>query len=207
MGCATLASYAGQQPDGSSKIKLWEGLMQPDLFAGHAQRDDSHRILARLANGGHAPAVARRSKPWTSGQRARLASVATLLAVIAAAWVGLQNVGTPPPSSPEVVAPHAAPAVMSPERLTPAYPSPPQAAAIVNEPAHTAPGVSLPPPVATAAKPELRVAHPRTQRLALPARTQRGEQAVDGDEDVTLLTAMLKHANGQKPAPTPPRDR
>ncbi|MTW13143.1 hypothetical protein GM658_21290 [Pseudoduganella eburnea] len=180
--------------------------MQPDLFAGHAQRDNSHRILARLANGGHAPAVARRSKTWTSGQRARLAAVAALLAVIAAAWVGLQDVGTPPPSLPEVVASHAAPAAMTPERLTPAYPSPPQAATIVNEPAHAAPAVSLPPAVATAAKPELRVAHPRAQRPALPVRTQRGEQPAESDEDVTLLTAMLKHANGQKPAPTPPGD-
>lgn len=171
--------------------------MRPDLFAGPAQRDDSHRILARLANGGNGPPAARQWGNLTSGPRARLAAVAALLAVIAATWMGLQDVGTPP----------VIPVAMTPERVAPAYPSTPQAATIVNEPGHAAPAAAQPPAVATTVLPELRVARPRDSRPAVRARTPHREAPAEGDDDVTLLTAMLKHANGQKPAATPPGDR
>ena len=55
--------------------------MRPDLFAGPALRDDRHRILARLANGGSVPAPVRRWIRWDAPQRAHLAAVATLLAM------------------------------------------------------------------------------------------------------------------------------
>lgn len=172
--------------------------MQPDLFAGGAQRDDSHRILARLANGGHVPTAARQWHGWNSVQRARMAAVVALLAVIAAAWVSLQDVGTPEMhAAPTPVAMAKAPAI-----------SGPQAATIINEPAHATPSMQLPPAtVAAVSRPEPRSARPRPAKPALqPPRVPRSDTPAEGDEDVNLLTAMLKHANGQKPTPTPPKD-
>jgi len=172
--------------------------MQPDLFAGGAQRDDSHRILARLANGGHVPTVARQWHGWHSVQRARMAAVVALLAVVAAAWVWLQDVGAPEAhSTPAPVAMVKAPAI-----------SGPQAATIVNEPTHALPSMQLPPAAAVAvARPEPRFARAHPAKPALPQqRAPRSDAPAEGDEDVTLLTAMLKHANGKKPAPTPPKD-
>lgn len=212
MRCATLASYAGPHSDGSSEIKLWEEGMRPDLFTGHAQRDDSHRILARLANGGMAPTAARQWSGWDSVQRARMAAVIALLAVFAAAWVWLQDVGdAPPPLSQarmQATAPPPGAAHNDP---------PPLAATIVNEPDHPAPAMPQAAAVAAraatpsavpvaAARPVPRLARPQSPKTAVPPRAQRGDSPQEGDEDVTLLTAMLKHANGQKPAPTPPKD-
>lgn len=169
--------------------------MRPDLFAG-AERDDHHRILARLANNGNVPPVARQWNGWNSVQRARMAAIVALLAVIAAAWVWLQDVGSP-------AQPHSALAPIA-TVLAPAVPGP-QAATIVNEPAHASPTVPQPPFVA-AALPDPRVTRPHLSRPAATARAQRREAPAEGDEDVTLLTAMLRHANGQKPAPSPAKD-
>ncbi len=175
--------------------------MQPDLFAGPAQRDDSHRILARLANGGNVPSAPRR---WDTAQRARMAAVIALLAAIAAAWAWLQDGLATRPAKASVAALPAA-AVRTANR----YPSEPQAAAIVNEPARPAPALAPPPAVARSSAEavprfEPRAAPLRAPRPATPSHAKRSEPETQGDEDVTLLTAMLKHANGQKPAPTPP---
>jgi len=180
--------------------------MQPDLFAGPAQRDDSHRILARLANGGIAPAPARQWKHWNPAQRARMAGVTALLAIIAATWAWLQDVGTAPQQlpAPQVEAPAAA-AHITADHAAPEFPARPQAATIVNEPARQA--TVAPQPLAQVpVRAEPRVTHRRNARAAAAPRGQRSEPPAERDEDVTLLTAMLKHANGQKGASTPPGD-
>lgn len=180
--------------------------MRPDLFAGPVQRDDSHRILARLANGGVAPSAARQWVRWDTLQRARVAAIIALLAAIAAAWVWLQEVGAP--AQPRQGTPLRTVAQVPTERPAQppraAYPST-QAATIVNEPAHPPPAMAQASAVA-AARPEPRLVRPHPVKPAAPIRAQRNEAPPDGDEDVTLLAAMLKHANGQKPAPTPPKN-
>lgn len=104
--------------------------MRPDLFAGPALRDDRHRILARLANGGSVPAPARQWLRWEPRQRARLAAVATLLATGAAAWVWLQN-DAPAHDLPPESAMHATPQAM-PQAPATLSTAPQQAATIVN---------------------------------------------------------------------------
>jgi len=175
--------------------------MRPDLFAGPALRDDRHRILARLANGGSVPAPARQWIRWNPPQRAQLAAMATLLATGAAAWMWLQE--SEPAPAPARAASVNVPAI---ERA-PSDEAQPQAATIVSatvpqsEPA-------LAPHVAAAAKPaEARPPHPRTANASsAPRRQQSAAAAPESDEDVTLLAAMLKHAKPQRPSPTPPKD-
>lgn len=180
--------------------------MQPDLFAGPAQRDDSHRILARLANGGIAPAPTRQWNYWNMTQRARMAGVVALLAIIAATWAWLQDVGTAPQQPPPMqVEASAAAAHVIADRAAPGYPARSQAATIVNEPARAA-TVAAQPPAQASVHAETHLAHQRIAKAAIPPRGQRNEPPAERDEDVTLLTAMLKHANGQKGASTPPSD-
>lgn len=192
--------------------------MRPDLFAGPALRDDRHRILARLANGGSMPAPARQWLRWEPPQRARLAAVATLLATGAAAWVWLQN-GAPAHDLPrEAVIPPAQLAAPPSSAAMPAA-TPQQAATIVNtavpenQPAGTPP---VPEPRAAtdagsglaAARPaDSKPSHARPAKLAgTPRRQQSAATVPESDEDVTLLAAMLKHAKPQKPLPTQPKD-
>ena len=173
--------------------------MRPDLFAGPAQRDDSHRILARLANNGKAPPAPRQWGEWNTLQRAHAAAIVALLAAITAAWGWLQDVGAP--AQPLQRAQAQAQAA---QRAAPGDPST-QAATIVNEPVRQAPAVAQVPAVAPA-RPEPRLVRPHPAKSITPPRAQRSEAQPEGDEDVTLLTAMLKHANGQKAVPTPPKD-
>lgn len=192
--------------------------MQPDLFAGPALRDDRHRILARLANGGSVPAPERHWIGWAPPQRARLAAVATLLAASAAAWVWLQRgdaVPERPPGSPGHTSLPDMPAVGSAPRdeaisqaatiVTPAPLQSEEAAAppATKTPMATAAGATRVAERASDAKP----VHARPARLAgTPRRQQAFAAAPESDEDVTLLAAMLKHAKPQQPAPTPPKD-
>ncbi len=171
--------------------------MRPDLFAGPAQRDDSHRILARLANNGKTPPAPRQWGEWSTLQRAHTAAIVALLAAIAAAWAWLQDVGAPAQPLQRAQA-------LAAQRAAPGDPST-QAATIVNEPVHPAPAVAHVPAVAPA-RPEPRLVRPHPAKSMAPPRAQRNEAQPEGDEDVTLLTAMLKHANGQKAGPTPPKD-
>jgi len=175
--------------------------MRPDLFAGPALRDDRHRILARLANGGSVPAPARQWIRWNAPQRARLAAMAMLLATGAAAWVWLQN--GEPAAAPARAAALQVPAI---ERA-PGDDAQPQAATIIPAPApQSEPAVA--PQVVAAAKPaEAKPPHPRPAKAVnAPRKQQSAAAAPEGDEDVTLLAAMLKHAKPQKPSPTPPTD-
>ena len=188
--------------------------MRPDLFAGPALRDDRHRILARLANGGSVPAPARQWLRWEPRQRARLAAVATLLATGTAAWVWLQN-GAPAHDLPPELAMHSTPQAM---RQSPAaLPAAPQKAAtivnVVQPQSEPAAAPELRAPVdAGAGTAAARPAGPKPlhQRPAKVAGTPRKQQstatAPESDEDVTLLAAMLKHAKPQKLSPTQPKD-
>lgn len=185
--------------------------MRPDLFAGPALRDDRHRILARLANGGSVPAPARQWTWWDPPQRARLAAVATLLATAAAAWVWLQNGGhAPSPGQLSGAPTHPALAAMPASISASREDAQSQAATIVS----VAP---TPPPAAVttaaapsqvAAKPsDSKPAHPRHAKVAgAPRRQQAAAGVPESDEDVTLLAAMLKHGKPQGPSPTPPKD-
>lgn len=188
--------------------------MRPDLFAGPALRDDRHRILARLANGGSVPAPARQWIRWDPPQRARLAAVATLLATAAAAWVWLQE-REPAPGRPRELSANSAPSAAPASSIASPTAAPQQAATIVNAampqseltatpPAMTSPAMASGPPL-TAVKPtQLKPAH---SRPATPRRQQAATAAApESDEDVTLLAAMLKHAKPQKPSPSPPKD-
>lgn len=195
--------------------------MRPDLFAGPAVRDGSHRLLARLANGGNVPAPARQwALPWNAARRARLAAIAALLAACAAAWVSLQ-----PGAEPPAAAAAARHAVVSAQRQAPVPDSaPPHTAVIVNSPL---PAAALPAAepsgaaisaaggaasgAARAAVPTRAMPPPVRQRPGKPTPAPRGPgnapATADSDEDVTLLAAMLKHANQNKPAAIPPKDR
>lgn len=174
--------------------------MRPDLFAGGpALRDDSYRILARLANGGGMPAPARNWMQMAPVVRSRIAVVATLLLAAAAAFTWLQGEESLPPRQPEATAHVAAP-------LPPVQPPTPQAAAIINVPVqHPELAAAAPPAVAPAAQPEPRAVRPRAAKPAA-ARPQRNIPTAESDEDVTLLAAMLKHANPQKPAASSPKE-
>jgi len=175
--------------------------MRPDLFAGPALRDDRHRILARLANGGSVPAPARQWIRWNAPQRAHLAAMATLLATGAAAWMWLR-IGEPGPA-PVRAASLQVPAIERPLLND----TQPQAATIIPAPAPQGePAVA--PQAGVAAKPaETRPPHPRPAKApGAPRRQQNAAAAPEGDEDVTLLAAMLKHAKPQKPSPIPPKD-
>ncbi|WP_426163004.1 hypothetical protein [Pseudoduganella sp. R-34] len=191
--------------------------MRPDLFTGPAQRDDRHRILARLANGGSVPVPARQWSGWSAAQRARLAAIATLLAVAAASWAWLQDgspVHGPTPELPPVSALPAAPSQASTPGHAERDAASSQAATIVNavapqgEPAVT-PQLSTPGLTTTGPSlPTVKPAHPRSAKApGAPRRQQQAATALpESDEDVTLLAAMLKHAKPQKPSPTPPKD-
>ncbi len=179
--------------------------MRPDLFASPALRDDSHRILARLANGGSVPATSRRWIRWDAPQRARLAAIATLLAAGAAAWVWLQK-GAAAPERPPVLTSQAAPATMPALPAVSQEAAPQQAATIINTAIEQSETPTAPPtPAPAAAKPA--TGHARTAKVAnAPRRQQVVPTASESDEDVTLLAAMLKHAKPQKPSSTPPKD-
>jgi hypothetical protein len=196
--------------------------MRPDLFAGPAMRDDSHRILARLANGGSVPAPARNWN-WNPPYKARIVAVAALLAAGASAWTWLRGDDTAAPSASAAIAPQASLRKQAADNA-PAGAAPPQAATIVNatspqdSPAEPVPVASAgagtrvradrAAPTATAA-PAPTASKPGRQRPANPAvveRTRSRVPAPDSDEDVTLLTAMLKHATPQKPAANPPKE-
>lgn len=182
--------------------------MRPDLFAGPGLRDDSHRILARLANGGSIPAPKRQSKTWQNARRRRVAAVVGILACCAAAWAWLRDGGP---------APHALPVLPSGATAThgarPASTFAQQTAANIDEEPYPA-AVAAPAPAeasAQASRAAREAPTPARLRAVRPTpvpsqRTQRAVPAQESDEDVALLTAMLKHANQQKPAPIPPKD-
>ncbi|MGW8393560.1 hypothetical protein [Pseudoduganella sp. HUAS MS19] len=193
--------------------------MRHDLFAGPSLRDDRHRILARLANGGSVPAPARQWARWNRLRHARLATVATLLATGAAAWVWLQNEGDQPtPGRLTGASPGAVLPAMPASGSTPGEDAPSRAAEIVTAVApQSAPAAT--PSKATATitttgaamaaskSTEMKAVRPRPARAAgAPHRPQAAAAAPEGDEDVTLLAAMLKHAKPQKPSPTLPED-
>ncbi|XLZ70509.1 hypothetical protein ABT364_00680 [Massilia sp. SR12] len=188
--------------------------MQPNLFVGPVQRDDSYRILARLAHGGSVPT---RAASWSLGAtlKARLAVAAGLLSLAAVAWTWLHNAQAPQPSV-ELTAPamphNPAPAT-APRKLVDA--SEPQAATIINQAqAPEAPAKATAPAIGTAAasaapvgKPAIAAREPARQArrpAQQAAPLARSAAPVESDEDVTLLAAMLKHAKPQKPAVTPP---
>lgn len=193
--------------------------MQPNLFASPVPRDDSYRILARLAHGGQLPP---RAGGWRIDARlkARLAVTAALLSLGALAWAWLPSAHAPQPSVPmaaEVSAPLPGPA---PTPRQPVAASEPQAATIVSQAelpaAHTAaiaPPSNSPADAAASAsaapvgKPGAMARDPAKQARRAPtpaASPVRGTAPVESDEDVTLLAAMLKHAKPQKPPVTPP---
>ncbi|WP_374584121.1 hypothetical protein [Pseudoduganella sp.] len=182
--------------------------MQPDLFAGPAQRDDSYRILARLAHGGSLPTPAR---SWRLGAtlRSRLVVAGGLLSLCAVAWVWLGSAHKQPPPG-EMAAP-TAPGPAPRERVD--IPQP-VAATIVSQveppvppPAAPAHAASTPPQTGTARPAAAAAREPaKLARRGAPAAVtpQRSAAPVENDEDVTLLTAMLKHAKPQKPPVSPP---
>lgn len=176
--------------------------MRPDLFAGSVPRDDSHRILARLANGGAIPVPGRQWPAWRNLQRSHAAAAGALLATVAVVWICLQDdrVATPaPPKMPATAAPPAFTEV-----------APQQAATIVNAAATPAAPVAANPSTSSrigpAALPAPRTSRPRMAKPAVAPRGQHAPAAVENDDDVTLLAAMLKHANPQKPSPTQPKE-
>ena len=180
--------------------------MRPDLFAGPALRDDSHRILARLANGGSVPAPTRQWIRWDAPRRARLAAIATLLATGAAAWVWLQKEASVPERPPGLTAHAAQPVTPQPPTTSP-EPAPQQAATIVNAALEQSVPVPAPPAPAPSAAAKSMAVHPRPAKAVnAPRRQQAAAMAPENDEDVTLLAAMLKHAKPQKPSATAPKD-
>lgn len=183
--------------------------MQPNLFAGPIQRDDSYRILARLANGGAVPA---RSVGWRidATLKARLAVTAGLLSLAALAWVwlpGAQAPLSPAPAAQAAQSP-AAPSSPAPTPGKAIEASEPQAATIVSQvdaPEAPAPAVARE-ASAPASKPGTAAREPvkQAKRAAPPAAASaRSAAPVESDEDVNLLAAMLKHAKPQKPPITP----
>lgn len=184
--------------------------MQPDLFSGPVQRNDSYRLLARLAHGGRVPAPARR---WSldPSQRRRLAAVTGLLALGIVAWAWLQAGHAPVSAAPPATAQDAAPAPWQ----QPAETEPTQAALIVSQPeapaTPTAPKEDAIPPAARLppGPPGARIRPPKpgTAQASAPseaARSRRSAAPMESDEDVTLLAAMLKHAKPPKPPAMPP---
>ncbi|WP_139232883.1 hypothetical protein [Duganella sp. CF458] len=177
------------------------------MFASPALRDDRHRILARLANGGSIPSPARHWIPWAPPQRARLAAVATLLATGAAAWVWLQNAGHAPSPEPPRDSPMHAELPAMPASISAAREDvQSEAATIITAtppptPAALSTGAA---PSQVAAKPaDSKPAHSRPVKVAgAPRRQQAADAVPESDEDVTLLTAMLKHAKPQQPPST-----
>jgi hypothetical protein len=183
--------------------------MRPDLFEGPALRDDSHRILARLANGGSLPAPARQLFRWRGPRLARIGAVTALLATGAAAWVWLndESAHMHPAPAPAVSAEPSAPSL---EHRAASGLGTAQAATIVNASAaqnETSASTFPAKAAAPAAPAEIR---PPLQRSTRPTVAQRKMRSVpaatENDEDVALLAAMLKHAGPQKPLPTPPKD-
>jgi hypothetical protein len=136
-------------------------------------------------------------------QRARMAAVVALLAVVAATWAWLQDMGTM--QQPQQQQQRQTEAPVPPVRAAPDETLESQAATIINEPARPVPATP-PTPVQASARSEARVAHLRAPKPAAPPRGLHYEPPAERDEDVTLLTAMLKHANRQKQASTPPGD-
>lgn len=182
--------------------------MQPDLFSGPVQRNDSYRLLARLAHGGRVPAPARR---WSLDptQRRRLAAGAGLLALAVVAWAWLQAGHGPERAVPTATAQDAAPVPWPPQVDAP----PSQAAMIVSQPetppVHqeeaAAPAPRLAPEPHTA---RARPSRPGHAQVAAPSETPRNRRSAgpaENDEDVTLLAAMLKHAKPPKAPATPPQ--
>lgn len=179
--------------------------MQPDLFAGPTQRDDSYRLLARLANGGSVPASPRRWRV-TGSQRMRLVAAGTLLLVVATAWLGLRDARVPAPA-PATSAEHAQLPPIPPLRHVDAAPEP-QAALIVSQPEAQATPAPRPATAASTMPPAWAPAEARAVR-ARPLKPgaqpkAKAPAAAESDEDVTLLAAMLKHAKPAKPPATPP---
>lgn len=180
--------------------------MRPDLFAGSALRDDSHRILARLANGGSVPVPARQWIRWDAPRRARLAAIATLLATSAAAWVWLQKEASVPEHPPGLTTHAAQPVTPQPPAVSQEPPAQ-QAATIVNAALERSVPTPAPPAPAPRAAAKSTAGHPRYGRTPNAQRRQQAAaMAPENDEDVTLLAAMLKHAKPQKPSATPPKD-
>lgn len=180
--------------------------MRPDLFAGPALRDDSHRFLARLANGGSVPLPARQWMWSGAARRPRLGAVVALLLAAFAAWVWLQGDPAPLPAPSEAAARNEPPEPRErAEMIT--EPAPPQAATIVNEAPIAMQDTAAPAAVAAVATAAPRAARPRAAKPAPAGRGQRNEPAAESDEDVALLAAMLKHANPQKPTSGAPKER
>ena len=181
--------------------------MRPDLFAGSAMRDDSHRLLARLAKGGSVPARPR-DWAWNAPHKARIVAVAALLAAGISAWAWLRDDGgaTPPQAAPRQPSAGMGNAgAAPPQPATIVYAASPQGPQAASIPVAATVGEAASP---AAAAPAPTVSKPGRQRPAKPAAEQRGRPSVpaqENDEDVTLLTAMLKHATPQKPAPEPPK--
>jgi hypothetical protein len=189
--------------------------MRPNLFAGPALRDDNHRFLARLANGGSVPAPSRQSIWQDKRTRGRLTTVGALLCAVLASWTWLQRDVAPvgrPSTSPQLAASHTPRGTVA---ATDGAPS--SAAHIVNETPKAA--TEVVPPVARAsgsavsspsggqastATTASRTARPRLVRSDPVPRAERDVPA-ENDEDVTLLAAMLKHAAPQKAKPTAPK--
>lgn len=171
--------------------------MQPDLFGGVEPRDGSHRLLARLANGGSLPAPARQ---WriNAAQRVRLAAVSALLVAGALSWAWLQrDDARPVPAAAMPAAPRHQPLAASQ-----APPAPPQAAVIINSIPAAPAAESRQLNVAALEPIPARETRSRSAKPALPARAVQGAKAADNDEDVALLAAMLKHAKPPKPLPS-----
>lgn len=188
--------------------------MQPDLFAGPVQHHASHRILARLANGGNLPPAASRWN-FNSSLKGRLLVAAGLLVLGIVAWLWLQARHDLPapvlqPAEPVAQAPRPPAPATAPRK-------PVEAAVIISTAQHS----DAPPPTpqamqATAATSETKPPAKQDRRraaqapaLAPPATATanappRRATPVENDEDVTLLTAMLKHAKPQPPAPMTP---
>ncbi|MYN04368.1 hypothetical protein GTP41_19935 [Pseudoduganella sp. DS3] len=187
--------------------------MQPNLFVGPVQRDDSYRILARLAHGGNVPA---RAGGWSLGAtlKSRLAVAAGLLSLGALAWLWLQSPQAPQPSAEQAAPaiPQGAVAVAAPRKLVEA--SEPQAATIVSQanapeaPMAKAPAISTAAASAAPAGKAVIAAREPAKQARRPAQQAaplaRSAAPVESDEDVTLLAAMLKHAKPHKPAVSPP---
>lgn len=229
---------------------------RPDLFAGATARDDSYRILARLAHGGAVPEPSVRLD--IGGLRNSRAAVAVaLIAVAGAAWLLAQGGSQPaqgsaqaseqpgarqaaPASGPASATASATAAALAaarapagsgpgpgPSRSLGTNPGPARSAAVVGShatawpPATSAAGEPLAasivneperpatsPPVAQAASAPTGKAAPAPARAPATVAGARKptKPTAESDEDVTLLTAMLKHAGKQKTPPTRPAE-
>lgn len=114
-------------------------------------------------------------------------------------------------NAPQAAQPQAATIVSQPESPPPPQPQPPSAKD-APPPMQAAPQAMAAPPRPGQAVQESRSIRTRPARPGVaqamnappPARGQRRAAPVEGDEDVALLAAMLKHAKPQKPPASPP---